>query len=417
MGLGFEFGARLRAAAVAAVCVWGGAAGAQEARVRDVFTPSDDTLSDYCRWVGTEDGPRWSASIGLASGAHRRAGDPRDALWAVSDLGPKFACEKRSALEISAPALELCEDARMRRFEPSVDCAPTLYQLDIDRGDDEFEIIDEIKLKSASGVLVSGLRSSAVRPALGQAVDAEAVARLSDGGFWIGEEVGPSLLRVAADGRVLERLVPMGDEVYYAGADTVISPTLPRILAGRATNAGIEALAVSPDESRLYFTTQRPLGGGALSRVLRIFELARAEGVVTAEYVYLLDDDAAEARVSEMTMLGPDRLLVLERGEGVRLYEVALDPDRDIWGGRWDDAATLPALEDRSKLAGTGLRAVEKTLLAELDIDDKVEGMAFLGDGDLVLLTDNDFGADGEPSRILRLRDEIEPDPSVHRAE
>ena len=35
-------------------------------------------------------------------------------------------------------------------------------------------------------------------------VDPEALVRLADGTFWVGEEYGPSLLRVAADGRILD---------------------------------------------------------------------------------------------------------------------------------------------------------------------------------------------------------------------
>jgi hypothetical protein len=36
-------------------------------------------------------------------------------------------------------------------------------------------------------------------------VDSEGIALAAGGGFWVGDEYGPSLLRVAADGEVLAR--------------------------------------------------------------------------------------------------------------------------------------------------------------------------------------------------------------------
>ena len=42
--------------------------------------------------------------------------------------------------------------------------------------------------------------------------------RSSDGGFWIGDEYGPSLLKVDAEGRVSVRWVPAGTESFFEGA-------------------------------------------------------------------------------------------------------------------------------------------------------------------------------------------------------
>jgi glycerophosphoryl diester phosphodiesterase len=63
--------------------------------------------------------------------------------------------------------------------------------------------------------------------------DIESVARGRNGSFWIGEEFGPFLLHVSADGRVLQAPVPTPD--LGAGKDpakdVVRSPNNPSILA------------------------------------------------------------------------------------------------------------------------------------------------------------------------------------------
>ena len=89
-------------------------------------------------------------------------------------------------------------------------------------------------------------------------IDAEAIVRLTDGTFWIGEENGPSLAHFGADGRMIVRHVPKGTEGEFAGAHYDVKGTLPAILTKRAINRGIETLAVSPDERFLYTLVAEP---------------------------------------------------------------------------------------------------------------------------------------------------------------
>lgn len=100
--------------------------------------------------------------------------------------------------------------------------------------------------------------------------DPESFVRATDGTFWVGEEFGPFLLHVAADGRVLEPPVPV------PGVRSPQSPLLaitdrahaeaPTVAASR----GFEGVAISPDGSRLYALLEGAVAGDD-ARDLRIY--------------------------------------------------------------------------------------------------------------------------------------------------
>ncbi|MGE3246924.1 MAG: esterase-like activity of phytase family protein, partial [Beijerinckiaceae bacterium] len=265
-------------------------------------------------------------------------------------------------------------------------------------------------------------------------VDLEAIVRLSDGTFWIGEEMGPSIAHVAADGRLLKRLVPANAVQDYKDSEAEIVPSLPAILSKRQGNRGIESLAISPDEKYLYFMLQNPLANPnskayAQAKNARLFKLDRASGKLAGEYVYQLDDPQTfgldpskkqnDPRVSEMLALGTGRLLVLERTDGTtKLHEITLASATNILGGKWDDPATAPSLELSNDLGPTGVTPVGKTLRFDTARDFrsapvKIEGLAILGDGSLVLINDNDFGIGGEATKILVVKGAVSADPAA----
>ena len=92
----------------------------------------------------------------------------------------------------------------------------------------------------------------AARILTGFDLDPESFVRAPDGTFWIGEEFGPFLVHVAADGRVLEPPIPV------PGVRSPQNPFLTiadRARAERPTLAasrGFEGVAISPDGSQLY---------------------------------------------------------------------------------------------------------------------------------------------------------------------
>jgi hypothetical protein len=249
-------------------------AAAGECDVR-ILTSQDPLLT--WRSVSYPGGKYASFTAGIGSGAARAPSDPSDSVYVIADRGPNFPCDDAEDI-IGPESKKICPPSnspeyKTTRIYPTPDYTPSIYRLELDRKQGFFTVKDVISLKTASGKSVSGLLNPQkvaetdkaidlngdCLPQDVNAVDAEAIARLSDGTFWIADEMGPSLLQVRADGRIIKRLVPKDAKEDYRGADMDIDPSLPAILSKRARNRGIEALAVSPDEQFLYFMLQSPL--------------------------------------------------------------------------------------------------------------------------------------------------------------
>jgi Esterase-like activity of phytase len=213
--------------------------------------------------------------------------------------------------------------------------------------------------------------------------DPEGVVALADGGFWVAEEYGPSLLRLDADGVVRARWTPKGRAL--AGAEE----RLPAQALRRRLNRGFEVLAISPDEAWLYVLLQSaaegddPLG-------TTIWKLDARDGALAGTFAYPFDapesfvGDAGagmdDLKACELVCVGPDRLLVLERiTRSARIYRV------DLAAG--------------ARLAKTLIFTTD----THPDITADLEGMALLSDRELLLVTDNDFGVEGAETRFYRV--------------
>jgi hypothetical protein len=264
--------------------------------------------------------------------------------------------------------------------------------------------------------------------------DLEGIVRLSDGTFWVADEMGPSIALLSADGRILKRHVPADAADDYRTSEAEIVANLPAVLSKRAGNRGFESIAISPDEQFLYTIMQNPLANPDMrtyqnAKNSRIFKIERMTGKLVGEYVYRLDDPMTfgadpsdkqnDPRISEMTALGMDRLLVLERTEKTtKLHEINLAGATNILGSKWDDAATRPSLETSNDLTGTDIIPVSKTLrfdtfISLKDAPEKIEGMAFLGDGTLVLINDNDFAIRGDETKVILVKGAVTADRPV----
>ena len=391
--------------------------------------------------VMVDGGKALDLTVGLGSGAYRRPGDPANMFYAVSDRGPNFVCgDVETVLGVSEDAV--CHGNKVRVY-PTPDYSPSIYTIFLgDNG--TFDIKDVITIKDQNGIPLTGLTNKLTvakteKPvdangnALEQSVssiDAEGIIRLTDGSYWIGEENGPSVLHVAADGTVIERLVPAGSEKDLEGAAYKVSGGLPAILVKRQTNRGIESMAVSPDETKLYFMVQNPLANPnadayKAAKNTRLFVYDRVSEKLSGEYIYQLDDpqtfrndptDKQNApRISEVLALGNDRLLVLERTDKTtKLHEVKLAGATNILASRWDDMSTNPTLEQENDLSKLDLIAVPKTL--RFDSADypmapnKLEGLAIMGDGALAMINDNDFGIKGDPTQVILIDGLVQAD-------
>jgi hypothetical protein len=280
-----------------------------------------------------------------------------------------------------------------------------------------------IALRSATGRLLTGLPNPQGRGGTGEraldargrelstdpdGVDPEGLVALRDGTFWVSDEYGPHLLHVDAKGRTLERIDPFG-----TGARR-----LPRALARRRPNRGMEGLTVTPDERTLVGLMQSPLDDPGpevrkTARGTRIVMLDLASGAVR-QLVYLLDTPAHS--VTEIAAIDAGSFFVIERddffagdprqpAECKRVYRIDVRGATEIaddasFGGR-----TLEQLE-AGELAAAGVRPVTKALAVDLLAmpggfpHDKPEGLALV-DGGIAVSNDDDFGVTGVEGRAV----------------
>ncbi len=384
-------------------------------------------------------GKAMNLTIGIGSGAFHLASEPPGRLWLVTDRGPNVACADAREL-IGLDEGVMCGGDASSQIFPLPGFSPTIYGVDIG-SDNTARVFATLPLKGKSGKPIGGLPNARADGSAEAAFDAngrqlpfsptsldtEALVKLSDGGFWVADEYGPSLALVASDGTIVKRLVPKGLAGDLAEADYEIEETLPAILLRRQRNRGLEGLAVSPDERFLYAVMQSPLANPdekayAQSANVRILKLSSETGAVLAEYLYPLDapesflkDNAKQprtqqdVRLSEAAAVGEDRLLLLERVEkSSKIYLVDLKDARPL-DARFDDPATMPSLEQMpaGALAAAHVEPLAKRLLVEGDelagMPAKIEGMAVMSDRELVLVNDNDFGVSGAETRLVRL--------------
>ncbi|MBO0664194.1 esterase-like activity of phytase family protein [Jiella sp. MQZ9-1] len=379
-------------------------------------------------------------TVGFGSGAFHRASDPADVFYTITDRGPNIDCGEDAEKLIGLGKDDLCAGDGKAKIFPVPDFTPTIYEMKIGEGG-KVSVVSTTPLKGTDGHRLNGLSnpltkttSEGAYSAEGKPVkpspdgfDAEGVVRLADGTYWIGEEYGASIAHVAADGTVIERLVPKGLEGDYKSASFPVKGVLPPLVMKRHLNRGIESIGVSPDGSMLYFALQSPLDNPdskayKASRLIRLFKFDPKTEAVVGEYAYELDEPSSfkadnakkvpaqsAVKVSEMAAIGPDQLLILERvSKTTKLYRVDLSKAATI-PATFDDPATSPSLE---QLRGEAIEAakvqpLKKTLV--LDSDDlkdmpaKIEGIAVMNPTTLILTTDNDFGIAGDPSYIVKI--------------
>lgn len=377
---------------------------------------------------------RLMLSAGFGSGLASRAGSGGRELWAISDRGPNIKlADADEWYGWEAPAE--WREVPGAKLMPRPDIGPALALLEITG--DAVRVKRTIRLQDVRGRPVSGLPV----PASGHAecepvldlegrhldpdpsgMDTEGIALLEDGTFWVGEEYGPSLVRVAADGRVVERLVPEG--VDLPDAAYPVRASLPALAAKRHLNRGFEAVAVSPSNDALYLAFQSPLAHpGPVDhengRHVRLWQLD-AKGRPVAQFLYPFDEPASfrrdsadgplkpsDLKVCEIAAIGERSLLVLERGSKTfKIYRVTLDPALELGPEHWH-LGTSPTVEQLSA-SGAPLPVLGKELIFTSDdwpqVGEDIEGMALLDRSSLLIVSDNDFGCQGKQTRFYLLK-------------
>ena len=367
----------------------------------------------------------------LASGLCQSPLDPPDTFWGVGDRGPNIKPRtliKKYGVE-TVTDLVAIDGAKIMPLPAS---GPAIGKFKIQG--DTIELLAVFDLTGPDGQSIGGLpvpdgphaETEPVYDLTGQRLatnpngaDSEGIAALPDGGFWIAEEYGPSLLKCDGAGRVILRWVPKGTAHCFTGACYPIIDVLPVLARARKLNRGFEAIATSLDGKKLYVAFQSPLAhpdraAHETSRHVRIWELDGATGDLIAEYIYPLDEpdtflrdagwgkvERSDIKISEIVLTPEGDLLVLERiSDTTKIYAVKLTPDK-IAPVALCDPATRPTLEQMSRkdVGRAQIPTLTKTLILSTDdhpqISPDLEGMLLLSSGHLLLANDSDFGIEG----------------------
>ena len=174
-----------------------------------------------------------------------------------------------------------------------------------------------------------------------RSLDCEGMALTRDGGFFLCDEYGPFVHRFDAAGVLVATLRPPPAWIPRVGANygsrTVDFGMVATPTSGRRNSSGLEGVALSPDETRLFALLQSPLvqdrGGDTGSRNTRLLVFDIAPGSPTqyqpvAEYVYQLtlsgnESGTRQTLASDLLAINAHQLLVLDRDARGRTGGVA----------------------------------------------------------------------------------------------
>jgi hypothetical protein len=262
--------------------------------------------------------------------------------------------------------------------------------------------------------------------------------------LWMADEYRPSIIRAQANGELESRLVPKGAtgdayaaEVAQAQADSGngldVIRGFPAIVGDRFRhNRGFEDVAIQQFRGRtyVYSALQSPMENPDATtrdslaiRVFRVDVTNARHPVVDREWISLLQVNPSKKKpladkVSSILPAGPDKLLIEERDDTVtndptavtRLWKVDFTRATDLLGGRWDDEAVNPTLEQQYIPTTSGVVPadprgvvpgakslcidVAQTLTADGLVNVKLEGMSLVRQGGrtmLAMVDDNDF--------------------------
>ncbi|KGJ03869.1 Uncharacterized conserved protein [Paracoccus halophilus] len=149
--------------------------------------------------------------------------------------------------------------------------------------------------------------------------DPESIQYLNDE-FWIGEEFGPYILRVARDGRLLEVFPTRLDGEILAGPDTdgMLVPAQPGTDFRVQRSGGYEGMALQPETGLLWAMLEKPLlgeDGQPEGDFLRVMTFDTGAGDWTGDsYRFRLTEGATA--IGDFNFIDGTRALVIERDNG-----------------------------------------------------------------------------------------------------
>jgi hypothetical protein len=328
-----------------------------------------------------------------------------DEIYLLTDRGPNFAAAAGTGLVFPIPT-----------FSPEIGVfkvsATGLTKL------------SEIRLKRPDGSPLSGLPNPAGQGATGEnavdlagaalttdpyGIDSEGLVALPDGTFWVSDEYGPHLAHFDASGKELERINPFGTGTG--------GRKLPKVLAKRRVNRGMEGLTLSSDGQWLVGMIQSAMenpdsDARKKCQLTRIVFFNIASGA-TKQYVYVQDSDSASnCEIANIPTSNTD-FIVIERDGNFpgdpatpstlkRVYRLSITGATDVSdpadgaNGKLYGGKTIEELKDAAGLSANGIVPVAKSLVLDLltkgYTHDKFEGLFVYDATTIVCTNDDDFG-------------------------
>jgi hypothetical protein len=177
------------------------------------------------------------------------------------------------------------------------------------------------------------MEGSEKRYLTGADFDVESIQPVADG-FWVGEELGPYMLKFSTEGVLTDVIATKAGETEVKSPDnpTLVVPANPAAkmpVFNLKRSGGYEGLAMSKDGSKLYGMLEGPLylEDGSVENAdgltaLRIIELDAASKTWTGKtWLYPLSE-GGEA-IGDFNMIDETTALVIERDNGAGVVEKA----------------------------------------------------------------------------------------------
>ena len=388
---------------------------------------------------------RRAAGGRIGSSLYHVPGEPADRFWALSDRGPNIACSDAEDI-MGVDPKEFCKGIKQGRVYPSRTTAVDLRGGARPRQGQlhgrAHHPVQAHRRHEVTGLPNPLTKASTETPLDGHGnrsrrsggLDTEALVRLPDGSFWIGEENGPSLLHVAARRHGPSALRAQGSEGDFAAAGYPVEGTLPAILTRRQLNRGNEPwpwtgtassgrscktpwpiptpfafkTAANARVFKIDPTTGRPVGGICLSRWSR-WPISAGE----------TKKPQARRKSANSPMSAARRFLIDDRTDKTTASSRSTSPaPRTSWAASWDDLATKPTLE-QTDLAAAGVvprrakRLRPRDARTSAQLPGKIEGMTLV-DGVLYLINDDDFGIEGAHTNMIAIEGlNLQPDSAL----
>lgn len=257
-------------------------------------------------------------------------------------------------------------------------------------------------------------------------LDAEGLAVMKDGSFWVSDEYGPHIVHYDANGVELERINAFATDSRNNAVINGKRILLPAEFANRRANRGMEGLAITPDQSTLVGLMQssmdNPDKSGRKTSLTRIVTVNLLNGQVSQ---YLYRQEKAQNSNSGIVALNNHEFYVIERDSKFALKDKAAQKHIykvDISGATDLERIANQNIVNQNETLGLtinkqtleqfiaadnahwdtlhkmGINPASKVLavdaVSELNYPhDKLEGLWLRQDGSLGLLNDDDFAA------------------------